>query len=98
MILDDVRQWLDPQVAAWASSQGMGAAPAYALEEPPPGIDADFACNLALVLAKPLKKSPRAIAQEIQKALKTDTLVESISIAGAGFLNFKLHQVRWQQE
>ncbi len=98
MILDDLRQWLDKQLKDWAESQSLGTLPVYGLEEPPAGIDADFACNLPLLLAKPLKKSPRAIAQEIQTALKPGDFVESVSIAGAGFLNFKLKLARWQQE
>ncbi|HPI94580.1 MAG TPA: arginine--tRNA ligase [Gammaproteobacteria bacterium] len=50
----------------------------------------DFATNLALTLAKPLKKSPRDIAQ-----LLTDNLIESlhvskVEVAGPGFINFFL--------
>ena len=35
---------------------------------PRKGIDADIACNLALLLSKPLKKSPQAIARRGVKA------------------------------
>jgi len=99
MILDDVRQWLNQNLQVWARAQGLEALPDYSLEEPPPGIEADFACNLALVLAKPLRKSPRLLAQELQKALPVPSLlVESTSIAGAGFVNLKLKSTRWQEE
>ena len=54
----------------------------------PPGIAADVACNLAMLLARSLKKNPRALAQELQTLLSADpkSPVAEISIAGAGFL------------
>ncbi|HUT99524.1 MAG TPA: arginine--tRNA ligase [bacterium] len=51
-----------------------------------------FACNLALQLAGPLKRSPRqigeALAGELEKVF--GDLVERIEVAGPGFLNFHL--------
>lgn len=56
----------------------------------------DYATNVAMVLAKPLKKNPREIAQSILEALKSDeSFIKEISIAGPGFLNFKLHGHVW---
>src|SRR5260370_35259505 len=69
VILDDLRNALDKKLLPWAKSQGLQELPAYALEEPPAGIEADIACNLALLLAKPLKKSPRALAEELRKVV-----------------------------
>jgi arginyl-tRNA synthetase len=88
MILDDLRQWIDRTLAPWLATQSL-AMPVYMLEEPPAEIPADVACNLALLLAKPLKKSPRAIAQELQTILNAapDRPIGEITIAGAGFLN-----------
>ena len=89
MILDDLRNELNTKLLSWAKSQGLQELPAYALEEPPAGIEADVACNLALLLAKPLKKSPRALAEELQKTVDgTLSNVDGTSIAGVGFLNF----------
>ncbi len=89
MILDELRRQLDAALGPWAKAQGLPELPSYALEEPPAGIEADVACNLALLLAKPLRKSPRALAEELRKTLeKSLPVVERISIAGAGFLNF----------
>ncbi|MCK4594990.1 arginine--tRNA ligase [bacterium] len=51
-----------------------------------------FACNLAMQLAKPLKRNPRQIGEELALALKDalgDT-VERIEVAGPGFLNLFL--------
>lgn len=50
----------------------------------------DFACNLAMRLAKPMKKSPRDIAASIIDALASNDQVEKVEIAGPGFINFHL--------
>jgi arginyl-tRNA synthetase len=47
----------------------------------------DYACNLAMQLAKPLRKSPRDIAQALIAALPHSEVVEKVEIAGAGFIN-----------
>ncbi|AKS43321.1 arginine--tRNA ligase [Wenzhouxiangella marina] len=48
----------------------------------------DYACNIALILAKPLKRKPREIAELIQAKLPTSKRVARVEIAGPGFLNF----------
>ena len=48
----------------------------------------DLATPLAMLLAKPLKKSPKKIAQEIIDALDEKDTFEKIEIAGPGFINF----------
>src|SRR5689334_20836388 len=89
MILDELRGQMDSKLIPWAKVQGLEALPAFALEEPPAGIEGDVACNLALLLAKPLKKSPRAIAEDLKKHLQGSLpLVDQMVVAGAGFLNF----------
>jgi len=50
----------------------------------------DFATNMALTLAKPLKKNPREIAQLISDELIESLHVAKVEIAGPGFLNFFL--------
>lgn len=60
------------------------------LERPKSAEHGDFATNLALVLAKPLKKNPRAIAMEILAALPANDYISKTEIAGAGFINFFL--------
>ena len=53
----------------------------------------DLATNLALMLAKPLKRPPRAIAESLVKevqALLPAGLVSKIEVAGPGFINFFL--------
>jgi len=48
----------------------------------------EYACNIALILAKPLKRKPREIAELIQARLPASKRVEKVEIAGPGFLNF----------
>ncbi len=56
----------------------------------------DFASNAALVLAKPLRRSPRTVAEWLQAALLDESgVLERTEIAGPGFLNFFLARARW---
>src|SRR3954470_24774221 len=100
MLWDELRQGLDNALKPWAAAQGLEALPAYTLENPPGEIDADIACNLAMILAKSLKKPPRILAQELQKTLESTRpdLIDTIQIAGAGFLNFKWTAAALQRE
>ncbi|MEY3219383.1 MAG: hypothetical protein RIT27_740 [Pseudomonadota bacterium] len=50
----------------------------------------DFACNVAMQLAKQLKQKPRDIAELIIKHLPISDKVSKVEIAGAGFINFFL--------
>ena len=50
----------------------------------------DYQSNVALSLAKPLKQSPRAIAQSIIDNLQIDNMCQTPTIAGPGFINFVL--------
>lgn len=57
------------------------------IERPKQALHGDYACNLAMQLAKPLRKSPRDIAQALIAALPASQVVEKVEIAGAGFIN-----------
>ena len=61
------------------------------LERPKSAEHGDFATNLALVLAKPLKQNPRAIAAQIIENLLASNYIAKTEIAGAGFINFFLN-------
>lgn len=50
----------------------------------------DYACNIALILAKPARTNPRQLAEHIAAALPDDRHVEQVEIAGPGFINFFL--------
>lgn len=48
----------------------------------------DFACNIAMMLAKPAQMKPRDLAEKIIQALPQDPQISQVQIAGPGFLNF----------
>ncbi|MCD6045136.1 MAG: argS [Gammaproteobacteria bacterium] len=48
----------------------------------------DFACNIAMLLAKPLQLAPRAVAEHIIAHLPQHPLIRRVDIAGPGFINF----------
>ncbi|MBL8420105.1 MAG: arginine--tRNA ligase [Dechloromonas sp.] len=60
------------------------------LERPRDPTHGDFATNLAMQLAKVLKKSPREIANRLVAELPASRLLEKAEVAGAGFINFTL--------
>lgn len=61
------------------------------LERPRDPAHGDFATNLAMLLAKALKKNPREIAQQLVNELPPSALVTAAEVAGAGFINFRLN-------
>src|ERR687892_522668 len=60
------------------------------LERPKEIRHGDYACNVALQLARALKRAPREIAQAIVKALPPSPIIEKAEVAGAGFINLFL--------
>ncbi len=52
----------------------------------------DFSTNLAMMLAKPLKKNPRELATLIIEKLPSSPFIEKVEIAGAGFINFYFNE------
>jgi arginyl-tRNA synthetase len=67
-----------------------GTSASVALERPKVAEHGDFSCNLALQLAKPLKRNPRDVAQALVSALPASPVMERAEIAGAGFINLFL--------
>lgn len=50
----------------------------------------DYQCNAAMPLAKTLGKKPRDIANDLVEAIGEQAMFEEVSIAGPGFINFRL--------
>lgn len=48
----------------------------------------DLSTPLAMGLAKPLRKAPRAIAEQIVQTVRANDVFEKVDIAGPGFINF----------
>ncbi|MGZ8795947.1 MAG: arginine--tRNA ligase [Thermoanaerobaculia bacterium] len=59
------------------------------LQAPPNLKMGDLATPLGLELAKVLKRKPREIAEALAKDLKLPLFVQSVSVEGAGYLNFR---------
>jgi arginyl-tRNA synthetase len=68
--------------------------PNVVLERPRDASHGDVACNIALQLAKPMKKNPRQLAEALAAAVMADParigLVDAVEIAGPGFINLRL--------
>ena len=50
----------------------------------------DYQSNVAMILAKQVKKTPSDLAAEIIEAIPESNLIETPEIAGPGFINFRI--------
>jgi len=66
-------------------------------ERPKQSQHGDYACNLALQLAKPLRRNPRELAVALLAALPASPYIDKAEIAGAGFINLFLKAAAKQQ-
>jgi arginyl-tRNA synthetase len=70
----------------------------FVVERPREGTHGDLATNIALVLARPLRRAPRDVAQELLETLAAPAgLVARSEIAGPGFINFWLAEATRQE-
>jgi len=84
---------------ARAAGQLATAPPAAAsVEAPKDPAHGDAASNAALVMARAEKKPPRAIAEIIRANLELPPEVAEASVAGAGFINFRMAPAFWHRE
>ncbi|MCH1424969.1 MAG: arginine--tRNA ligase [Burkholderiales bacterium] len=60
------------------------------LERPKSSDHGDYACNIAMQLARELKKNPREIAAQVTDKLAEHKLVKTSEVAGPGFVNIFL--------
>ena len=68
------------------------------LEPPRDPSHGDLATNAAMVLAKPAKTNPRALAEAIVAKLSAHDSITSAEIAGPGFINLRLAPTVWLDE
>ncbi len=98
MLQGDVGVELGRRVAvALRASLGVDITPAEALVRPSTREGVDYQCNVAMSLAKTVKRSPRDVAQAVVEHLDSADLVEDPEIAGPGFVNLVLRR-DWLQE
>ena len=69
-----------------------------AVEPPRDTTHGDLACNAAMVLAKPAGVKPRDLAEKIAERLRAVDSINTVDIAGPGFLNLRLDDGVWREE
>lgn len=74
------------------------ATPEFVIERPKSQAQGDFSTNAAMLLAKPARSNPRAIAQALVDALPATGDVARVEIAGPGFINFHVDEAAWRRQ
>ena len=87
--MTDLKTELGEAVAAAFAAEGVDAALARVTTSDRPDL-ADFQSNGALAAAKALKANPRDLATRVAERLSGDPRLDSVEVAGPGFINFKL--------
>lgn len=87
---------LDGLVAEGVLPEGLSMG-AVTVEPPRDAAHGDMATNAAMVLAKPAKMNPRAIADALSAKLLNDPRIDFAEVAGPGFLNLRLDARVWQE-
>ncbi len=73
-------------------------APEFVVERTRSRDHGDFACNLAMLLARAARTNPRQLATQLVDALPASDLVDKVEVAGPGFINFFLSPGAWHAE
>ncbi|MBP1762579.1 MAG: Arginyl-tRNA synthetase, partial [Firmicutes bacterium] len=72
--------------------------PEFVIEVPKDSGHGDFACNVAMLLARQARMAPRRIAEMITGyIIINEKFLEKVEVAGAGFINFFLND-NWLYE
>ncbi|MBH9975508.1 MULTISPECIES: arginine--tRNA ligase [Bartonella] len=66
------------------------------IEAPRDPSHGDLATNAAMVLSKSVGCNPRALAERIVSLLEADDDIESVNVAGPGFINLRLTDDFWR--
>jgi len=83
---------------AHASGKLASQSPPITIEAPKDPAHGDAASNIALALARAEGKAPRAIAEAIKSHIELPAEVSEVSIAGPGFINFRMAPAYWHSE
>src|SRR5436190_20635044 len=89
MILEQITQQLTDTCTARVLTLFGHAVDRVILQAPPKLNMGDLATPVALELAKALKRKPREIAETLANGMVLPTFVQSVSVEGAGYLNFR---------
>ncbi|MDR2399108.1 MAG: arginine--tRNA ligase [Endomicrobium sp.] len=92
MIKQNVATVLNGIINKYLELEGIIENVNFTIEVPPKNIDADFATNAAMLIAKKIKRNPRVVAQEIIAIISktSQNIIEKTEIAGAGFINLHI--------
>jgi arginyl-tRNA synthetase len=95
------KQELLAALRAAVADIGAEASAQFSFESPKQASHGDLAVTAAMALAKSLKKNPRELAQQLVQALQAQPAVQrwvqSVEIAGPGFINLRLSPAAKQQ-
>ncbi|HEX8154835.1 MAG TPA: arginine--tRNA ligase [Thermoanaerobaculia bacterium] len=89
MILEQIQEQLTETLRARTLALFGHAVDRVVLQAPPKLNMGDLATPLCLELAKALKRKPRELAEVMAKDFPLPMFVESVSVEGAGYLNFR---------
>jgi arginyl-tRNA synthetase len=85
-----MKNYLSEKVGAALRSLSYEGLAELTFEKPKIEAHGDITTNVAMLLAKSIKKNPRAVAQEIVSKLDVDPkFVSNVEVAGPGFINFR---------
>ena len=84
-----IQQALDQLITT--DQLSIDTAPSVQIERTRDRAHGDFACNIAMILAKQARRKPRDLAELIVAALPASEYVNKVEIAGPGFINFYLN-------
>ncbi|MEE9225969.1 MAG: arginine--tRNA ligase [Bacteroidota bacterium] len=84
-----MRQYLQEKVETALRSLNLPDRPKPTFERPKQAEHGDLTTNVAMVLARSVKRNPTKLASDIVSRLELESdLVEKVEIAGPGFINF----------
>lgn len=91
-IREQLEQLINAAVAAACDdgSLTLEVAPEAALERPRDESNGDWASTVAMRSAKQARRNPREVAQAIVDHLPENDMIQSVDIAGPGFINIRL--------
>lgn len=93
-----MKSYMEPIIRKGLAAIGAPSDTEIVLERPRTAEHGDLATSVALGLARPLRKAPRAIADELVGALELDPdFVEKVEIAGPGFINVRFTPAFFQK-
>ncbi|MDO8281043.1 MAG: arginine--tRNA ligase [Thermodesulfovibrionia bacterium] len=94
-VIESVKNAIEALMDAW----GLENIPAIDVEIPRDESHGDVATTIAMSLARPLRRSPKMIAEEIvKKIMEQPGPFQKVETAGSGFINFTYHNEYYHEK